>query len=132
MAWAPSSFRRVSSFRSLRTGLLLLLLPESEQTNTRNLDDLETNTGNITLGLTLTTETGEENLVVLVDEVQTTVIGDCMRFPLVSDLFLGCPVRLEPRSSCQDRESISSTFPLLFLLSFILTRDPSQIHKKPG
>ena len=62
---------------SLRTGLLLLLLPESEQTDTRDLDDLETNTGNITLGLTLTTETGKEDLVVLVDEVKATVVGDC-------------------------------------------------------
>lgn len=60
----------------LRTGLLLLLLPQSEQTNTRHLDDLESDTGNITLGLALTTETGQENLVVLVDEVQATVVGD--------------------------------------------------------
>lgn len=60
----------------LRAGLLLLLLPQSEQTDTRDLDDLETDTGNITLGLALTTETGQENLVVLVDEVQATVVGD--------------------------------------------------------
>lgn len=63
-------------FRYLRAGLLLLLLPESGQTDTGNLDDLETDTGNITLGLALTTETGEEDLVVLVDEVQTTVVGN--------------------------------------------------------
>lgn len=61
----------------LRTGLLLLLLPQSEQTNTRDLDDLESNTGNITLGLALATETSQEDLVVLVHEVETTVIGDC-------------------------------------------------------
>ena len=60
----------------LRAGLLLLLLPESEQTDTGDLDDLETDTGNITLGLALTTETGEEDLVVLIDEVQATVVGD--------------------------------------------------------
>lgn len=60
----------------LRAGLLLLLLPESEQTDTGDLDDLETDTGNITLGLALTTETGEEDLVVLVNEVQTTIVGD--------------------------------------------------------
>lgn len=64
---------------SLRTGLLLLLLPESQQTDTRDLDDLETNTGNITLGLALTTETGEQDLVVLVDEVEATVVGDCAK-----------------------------------------------------
>lgn len=61
----------------LRAGLLLLLLPQSEETDTGDLDDLETDTGNITLGLALTTETGQEDLVVLIDEVQATVIGDC-------------------------------------------------------
>ena len=63
----------------LRAGLLLLLLPQSGETDTRDLDDLETYTGNITLGPALTTETGQENLVVLVDEVQATVIGDCRK-----------------------------------------------------
>ena len=62
----------------LRTGLLLLLLPQSGETDTGNLDDLETHTGNITLGLALATEAGEEDLVVLVNEVQATVIGDCV------------------------------------------------------
>ena len=33
-------------FRRLRAGLLLLLLPQGEQTDTRDLDDLEANTGN--------------------------------------------------------------------------------------
>ena len=61
----------------LRAGLLLLLLPESEQTDTGDLNDLEADTGNITLCLTLATETGKEDLVVLIDEVQATVIGDC-------------------------------------------------------
>lgn len=37
---------------------------------------LEANTGNITLGLALATETGEENLVVLINEVQATIVGD--------------------------------------------------------
>jgi len=61
---------------ALRTGLLLLLLPQSEQTDTGNLDDLETNTGDITLCLALATESSEQDLVVLVDKVQTTVVGD--------------------------------------------------------
>ena len=69
--------RRSNPTNCLRTGLLLLLLPQSEQTNTGDLDDLETDTGNITLGLTLTTETSEENLVVLVNEVQATVVRNC-------------------------------------------------------
>lgn len=38
---------------------------------------LETDTGDITLRLALATETGEEDLVVLVDEVQATIVGDC-------------------------------------------------------
>lgn len=60
----------------LGTGLLLLACEERLETNTRDLDDLETNTGNITLGLTGTTETRDEHLVVLVDKVETTVVGD--------------------------------------------------------
>lgn len=63
----------------LRTWLLLLLLPQRTETNTRNLDDLETHTGNITLGLALTTESSEQDLVVLVHEVQATVIWYCCR-----------------------------------------------------
>lgn len=62
---------------SLRSGLLLLLLPQSRETDTRDLDDLETDTGNITLGLALATETGKEDLVVLVDEVQATIVRHC-------------------------------------------------------
>lgn len=55
----------------MKDGLItnLLLLPQSKQTNTRHLDDLETHTGNITLGLSATTEARNENLVVLIDEV---------------------------------------------------------------
>jgi len=37
---------------------------------------LEADTGDITLGLALATETGEEDLVVLVNEVQATIVGD--------------------------------------------------------
>jgi hypothetical protein len=52
----------------------LLLLPESKQTNPGNLDDLEPDTGNITLGLATTTETRDQHLIVLVDEVQATIV----------------------------------------------------------
>ena len=52
----------------------LLLLPEGEKADTRDLDDLEADTGNITLGLATATETGDEDLVVLVDEVQATIV----------------------------------------------------------
>lgn len=93
--------RRSNPTNCLRTGLLLLLLPQSEQTNTGDLDDLETDTGNITLGLTLTTETSEENLVVLVDEVQATIVGNCIVFETfesayVSPILIDCvPPRLD-------------------------------------
>lgn len=81
----------------LRAGLLLLLLPQREQTDTGDLDDLEAHTGDITLRLALATESSEQDLVVLVDEVQATVVGDCERgrnmsaqpFPMASStLFL--------------------------------------------
>lgn len=52
----------------------LLLLPESKETDTGDLDDLEADTGNITLCLAATTEAGDEDLVVLVDEIQAAVI----------------------------------------------------------
>ena len=55
----------------------LLLLPERQETDTGDLNDLEADTGNITLSLTPATEAGDQNLVVLVDKVQATVVGDC-------------------------------------------------------
>lgn len=58
----------------LRSWLLLLLLPQSGKTNTGDLDDLEADTWNISLGLALATETGKQDLVVLVDEVQATIV----------------------------------------------------------
>ena len=56
---------------------------------------LEAHTGDITLRLALATETGEEDLVVLVDEVQATIIGDwshvrqrlALKPPLISMAF---------------------------------------------
>ena len=75
----PFIFRQkqpAAATRHLRPRLLLLLLPQSQKTDTRDLDDLETNTGNITLSLALTTETSKQDLVVLVNKVQATVIGD--------------------------------------------------------
>jgi hypothetical protein len=52
----------------------LLLFPQSEQTNPGHLHNLETYTRNITLGLTPTTETRDENLVVLIHKVQATIV----------------------------------------------------------
>jgi hypothetical protein len=67
----------------LRSRLLLLLLPQRRQTNTRDLDDLESNTGDITLRLTLTTESSEQDLVVLVYEVETTIVGNYISSAIV-------------------------------------------------
>lgn len=67
----------------LRSWLLLLLLPQSGKTNTGNLDDLEADTWNISLGLALATETGKQDLVVLVDEVQATIVWNCSSLVLV-------------------------------------------------
>lgn len=47
---------------ALRTGLFLLLLEERNEGDTRNLDDLETDTGNITLSMTAAAETRNQNL----------------------------------------------------------------------
>ena len=52
----------------------LLLLPEGEETNTRHFNDLEADTRNITLSLTPATEAGDQNLVVLVDKVEATIV----------------------------------------------------------
>jgi hypothetical protein len=60
----------------LRSRLLLLLLEKGEKRATGNLHNLETNPGNITDGVTTSTETRKEDLIVLINEVQATVIGD--------------------------------------------------------
>lgn len=60
----------------LRTRLFLLFLPEGPKSDTGNLDGLEFASGNITDGVTLTTETGNEDFIVNFDKVQTTVVGD--------------------------------------------------------
>lgn len=52
----------------------LLLLPECEETNTRHLHNLEAHTGDITFGFTPTTKARDEDFVVLINEVQATVI----------------------------------------------------------
>jgi hypothetical protein len=62
------------SIQHLRPRLLLLLLPQRTQTDTRHLNDLEPHTWNITLGLALSSETRQQHLVILVHEVQATII----------------------------------------------------------
>jgi hypothetical protein len=52
----------------------LLLLPQSKKTNTGDLHNLETHTGNITLRLSSATEAGNEDFVILIDEVEATIV----------------------------------------------------------
>jgi len=59
---------------SLRPGLLLLFFPQRKETDTRDLDDLEADTGDITLGLTPSTEPRDQHLVVLIDKVQAAIV----------------------------------------------------------
>ena len=56
-------------------GLVLLVEPEGEQRSTSDLLNLEAHTWNITDGVTGTTETSNEHLVVLIDEGHATITG---------------------------------------------------------
>jgi hypothetical protein len=72
LAFPESSQGADWEFQIMRTHLLLF--PQSEQTNSRHLHNLETYTRNITLGLTPTTETRDENFIVLIHKVQATIV----------------------------------------------------------
>ena len=56
--------------------LLLLAAEQSEQRGLGHADDLETDSGNISHSVTGTTETSNEHLIVLINEVQTTIARD--------------------------------------------------------
>jgi hypothetical protein len=60
---------------SLGSRLLLLLLEEREERAARDLGDLEANTRDIADGATATTEPGDNDFVVLVNEVHATIHG---------------------------------------------------------
>ena len=60
----------------LGTWLVLLFLVEGKKGHGCNLNNLESDTGDITNGVTLTTETGNEDFVVFVDKVKATVVWD--------------------------------------------------------
>ena len=53
----------------------LLSREEGEEGDVGNLDNLETDAGNISDSVTLTTESGDEDFVIFFDKVETTVIG---------------------------------------------------------
>merc|ERR550539_868007 len=70
---------RLKQFRvgvSLRTGSLFLAPEESVEGNIGRLADLESDSGNVSHGVTLTAKSRDQNLVVLLDEVEATVVGD--------------------------------------------------------
>ena len=56
--------------------LFLLSRPKREKTASGNLDNLESNTGKISLGMSRSTETGNENLVVFINEGHTSISWD--------------------------------------------------------
>ena len=60
--------------RSSGPGLLLLLLPQCGQANPRDLYHLESDAWNITLRLAFPTEPREQNLIILIDKIETTII----------------------------------------------------------
>ena len=57
--------------------------PKGKQGSASDLLNLESHTWNITDGVTLTTETGNEHFVVLIDEAESTVTGDVRSNSLV-------------------------------------------------
>jgi hypothetical protein len=89
MSGASPKSRGISAADSGTKGRIhtyLLLFPQSKETHTGHLHHLESNTRNITLGLTTATETGDEDFVVLIDKVETTVVLRAQNFPNVSPL----------------------------------------------
>ena len=57
-------------------GLLLLASPEGVKTAASDLDDLESDSRNISLGVSLSSESSNEDLVVLVNVTHASVSGD--------------------------------------------------------
>merc|ERR1712154_441702 len=90
----------MSFFFYLGSWSFLLASEEGEEGNVGDLDYLETDTGDITNGVTRTTKSSDEDFVVFFDVIQTTVIWDeCGNFfaifdQLNSDAFTNSGVRL--------------------------------------
>ena len=61
---------------NLRARPLLLAAEEGVEGHVGDLADLESDAGNVTDSVTLTSESTDKDLVVLLNEVQTAVIGD--------------------------------------------------------
>ena len=56
--------------------LFLLSRPKREKTASGNLNNLESHTGKISLGMSRSTETGNKDLVVFINERHTTISWD--------------------------------------------------------
>ena len=61
---------------NLVSRLFLLLAVEGIKTDVGDLDNLKADPGNITLSVTGTTETSDEDFIVFFDVVEATIIGD--------------------------------------------------------
>merc|ERR1719231_378497 len=59
-----------------RTRLLLLFLKERKERYSCHLHDLEPHTRNVADRMTTAPETGDKHLIVLIDEIEATVIRD--------------------------------------------------------
>lgn len=67
--------RRVSDGTKPRCRVIyLLLLPKGKETHSGYLHDLKSHTRNITLSLATTAKTRNQDFVILVDEVQATIV----------------------------------------------------------
>mmetsp|Transcript_40860 Transcript_40860/g.128026 ORF Transcript_40860/g.128026 Transcript_40860/m.128026 type:complete len:200 (-) Transcript_40860:34-633(-) len=73
-AAATRSVQRPTRPQRLGTGLLLLLLVQGKERHTGDLHHLETHTRDITDGVAGAAETGDEHLVVLIDEVEAAIV----------------------------------------------------------
>eukprot|EP01084_Bolivina_argentea_P127604 225629_1 len=61
--------------KCLGTRLLLLAAVEGVQADAGHLNNLESDSGEITDGMAGTAQTGDQDLVVLLDEVEATIVG---------------------------------------------------------
>merc|ERR1711970_1379901 len=65
-----------ASFSPLRSGPFLLLLEEGQERDVGYFDDFKSDAGNVADGVAGSTESRHQNLVVLLDVVEATVLGD--------------------------------------------------------
>lgn len=118
--------------RSSLDGLFLLLEPEGVERHTGDLDNLESDSWQVTHGVARTTETSNENLVVLVNEGHTTVTRNeaSNSFVVLLELnshalsdggvgLLGLDCDLLNDDTCGVRSALEGLSPLGDLMSFV-------------